>query len=141
MADDAMILRLENTARQFEELTSQSRPALSPCLSFCWCSDENPCSCFNDWKSSNEELEGANLLFQASLSSTRYLSLPQDRTEEFDCSLQKIRELEERLKVLMLPKDPNDERDVMVLPLPIARDLAYFSAKLEIRAGTGGDEV
>jgi len=33
--------------------------------------------------------------------------------------------LEEKLKVLLLPKDPNDERDVL----------------LEIRAGTGGDEA
>ena len=29
--------------------------------------------------------------------------------------MQKIQELEEKLKVLMLPKDPNDERDVMVI--------------------------
>ena len=34
-------------------------------------------------------------------------------------------QLEERLKFLLLPKDPNDERDVI----------------LEIRAGTGGDEA
>lgn len=34
-------------------------------------------------------------------------------------------ELEEKLKVLLLPKDPNDEKDVI----------------MEIRAGTGGDEA
>jgi len=34
-------------------------------------------------------------------------------------------DLEERLKILLLPKDPNDERNVL----------------LEIRAGTGGDEA
>jgi peptide chain release factor 1 len=34
-------------------------------------------------------------------------------------------ELEEELKVMLLPKDPNDERNVI----------------LEIRAGTGGDEA
>jgi len=34
-------------------------------------------------------------------------------------------ELEERLKILLLPKDPNDDRNVL----------------LEIRAGTGGDEA
>ena len=33
--------------------------------------------------------------------------------------------IEEELKVLLLPKDPNDEKNVM----------------LEIRAGTGGDEA
>jgi peptide chain release factor 1 len=36
-----------------------------------------------------------------------------------------LQELDERLKLLLLPKDPNDERNVM----------------LEIRAGTGGDEA
>ena len=36
-----------------------------------------------------------------------------------------IRELEEELKILLLPKDPNDEKNVIV----------------EIRAGAGGDEA
>jgi len=36
-----------------------------------------------------------------------------------------VLEIEEQLKVLLLPKDPNDEKDVV----------------LEIRAGTGGDEA
>ncbi|HWQ58014.1 MAG TPA: peptide chain release factor 1 [Clostridia bacterium] len=35
------------------------------------------------------------------------------------------KELEEKLRVMLLPKDPNDERDVMI----------------EIRAGTGGEEA
>ena len=38
---------------------------------------------------------------------------------------ERIVSLEEQLRVLLLPKDPNDERDVI----------------LEIRAGTGGDEA
>ena len=37
----------------------------------------------------------------------------------------KAAELEEKLKILLLPKDPNDERDVI----------------LEVRAGAGGDEA
>lgn len=37
----------------------------------------------------------------------------------------KLDELEERIKILLLPTDPNDNRNVM----------------LEIRAGTGGDEA
>ncbi len=39
--------------------------------------------------------------------------------------LQKEEELEQEIKILLLPKDPNDERDVF----------------LEIRAGAGGDEA
>ena len=36
-----------------------------------------------------------------------------------------LAQIEEELKILLLPKDPNDEKDVV----------------LEIRAGTGGDEA
>ena len=45
--------------------------------------------------------------------------------EEMPELRERIRSLEERLKILLLPKDPNDDRNVF----------------LEIRAGTGGDEA
>ncbi len=45
--------------------------------------------------------------------------------EEMPDLRERIRSLEERLKILLLPKDPNDDRNVF----------------LEIRAGTGGDEA
>lgn len=45
--------------------------------------------------------------------------------EEIPQLRQKLEELESKLKILLLPKDPNDERNVF----------------LEIRAGTGGEEA
>ena len=45
--------------------------------------------------------------------------------EEIPQLKEKIEELEQRLTILLLPKDPNDEKNVI----------------LEIRAGTGGDEA
>jgi peptide chain release factor 1 len=45
--------------------------------------------------------------------------------EELDKLQSRVGAVEEELKVLLLPKDPNDEKDVI----------------LEIRAGTGGDEA
>jgi peptide chain release factor 1 len=45
--------------------------------------------------------------------------------EELDQLQARVGGIEEELKVLLLPKDPNDEKDVI----------------LEIRAGTGGDEA
>jgi len=45
--------------------------------------------------------------------------------EELDKLEARMTAVEEELKVLLLPKDPNDEKDVI----------------LEIRAGTGGDEA
>lgn len=46
-------------------------------------------------------------------------------TEELASLEEKLPKVEEELKVLLLPKDPNDEKNVI----------------LEIRAGTGGDEA
>ena len=45
--------------------------------------------------------------------------------EELSDARKKIEELEQQLKILLLPKDPNDEKNVIV----------------EIRAGAGGDEA
>lgn len=46
-------------------------------------------------------------------------------TEELNALNEQLSTLEESLKILLLPKDPNDDKDVL----------------LEIRAGTGGDEA
>jgi peptide chain release factor 1 len=45
--------------------------------------------------------------------------------DEAERAAERARELEERLEILLLPKDPNDEKDVV----------------LEIRAGAGGEEA
>ena len=45
--------------------------------------------------------------------------------EELNVSRERITALEQELKILLLPKDPNDEKNVIV----------------EIRAGAGGDEA
>ena len=45
--------------------------------------------------------------------------------EELSESKKKVEELEHELKVLLLPKDPNDDKNII----------------LEIRAGAGGDEA
>ncbi len=45
--------------------------------------------------------------------------------EELNASKKRVEELEQELKILLLPKDPNDDKNVIV----------------EIRAGAGGDEA
>ena len=45
--------------------------------------------------------------------------------EEYDSSKEKIEHLSEEIKILLLPKDPNDDRNVII----------------EIRGGAGGDEA
>ena len=49
----------------------------------------------------------------------------EDMKEELNAAKKRIEELETELKILLLPKDPNDEKNVIV----------------EIRAGAGGDEA
>ena len=44
--------------------------------------------------------------------------------EELNDAKKSIEELEQKLKILLLPKDPNDDKNVIV----------------EIRAGAGGDQ-
>jgi len=45
--------------------------------------------------------------------------------EEFRCKNEEIAEFEEKLKIMLIPKDPNDNKNVIV----------------EIRSGTGGEEA
>ena len=45
--------------------------------------------------------------------------------EELSTAKKRVEELEHELKILLLPKDPNDDKNVIV----------------EIRAGAGGDEA
>lgn len=68
-----------------------------------------------------EDLDGAKELFDAA-DDADMKSMAQAEMSEIE---EKLPDAEEALKVLLLPKDPNDEKNVI----------------LEIRAGTGGDEA
>ena len=76
---------------------------------------------YREWKEIIKGLEGAKqLLVEADDPEMKQMAHEEERT------LEARRETTEReLKVLLLPKDPNDEKNVL----------------LEIRAGTGGDEA
>ena len=76
---------------------------------------------FREWRTIREELSGAReLLESADDEEMRELA----RLEVDDLSA-RLSKSEEDLRVLLLPRDPNDEKNVIV----------------EIRAGTGGDEA
>ena len=76
---------------------------------------------FRDWKSVKEELAGARELLDAS-DDEEMREMARVEIEELQTRLDRT---EEELRVLLLPSDPNDEKNVI----------------LEIRAGTGGDEA
>jgi len=75
---------------------------------------------YREWKKLTREVEGHRSLLESTDADVRDLA-----KEELPALRQRVEALEQRLKLLLLPKDPNDDRNVV----------------LEIRAGTGGDEA
>jgi len=76
---------------------------------------------FIEYTRLEEELEGAQELFEASDD----VEMREMARSEIKDIQEKMEELERQIKILLLPKDPNDDRNCM----------------LEIRAGTGGSEA
>jgi len=99
LADSARYQKLAKTHAEMEEIVAKYR----------------------EWKEIEKGLEGAKqLLLESTDAEMKQLAHEEQR------SLESRREVVEReLKFLLLPKDPNDEKNVIV----------------EIRAGTGGDEA
>jgi peptide chain release factor 1 len=75
---------------------------------------------FRDYENTGRQLDEAQQMLREGDEGLRELA-----KEEIPPLKEKIEQLEQRLMVLLLPKDPNDEKNVI----------------LEIRAGTGGDEA
>jgi peptide chain release factor 1 len=75
---------------------------------------------FRELKRVREEVRGNEALLADADPEMREMA-----RQELPASRARLAELEEKVKILLLPKDPNDERDVIV----------------EIRAGAGGDEA
>ncbi|MGE5568087.1 MAG: peptide chain release factor 1 [Rhodospirillales bacterium] len=104
MADPALIgdpekyRKIAKAARDLEEIVSKYR----------------------EWKTVRRNLEQARQMLEDSDPELRAMA-----EEEVARMTPEFARLEEELKILLLPKDPNDEKNVL----------------LEIRAGTGGDEA
>ena len=75
---------------------------------------------YRDWKRLSAEIEGHKALLEEADSEIRELA-----KAELPALREQLERLEAELKRLLLPRDPNDERNVI----------------LEIRAGTGGEEA
>jgi peptide chain release factor 1 len=76
---------------------------------------------YNEYKAAQESIkESLEILEEESDEDMRELA-----KEELSESKARVEELEEEIKILLIPKDPNDDKNVIV----------------EIRAGAGGDEA
>ncbi len=81
---------------------------------------EEVVTCFREWRKVHTDLEGSKGLLEDNDPEVRDLA-----QEEIEGLSQRATQLEDRLHLLLLPKDPLDEKNVI----------------LEIRAGTGGEEA
>ncbi|MGQ9635168.1 MAG: peptide chain release factor 1 [Bryobacteraceae bacterium] len=75
---------------------------------------------YREWKKADNDARQARQMLEDSEPELRHMA-----AEELARLEPELERLEQELKILLLPKDPNDEKNVV----------------LEIRAGTGGDEA
>jgi len=123
-----MLDKLEQIESRYEELTEglSSQELLSDPSAYAKAAKQHRSlgevvEKYREWKTLREELSGAReLLLSVDDEEMRELA-----RVEVDTLMARIEENESQLRLLLLPTDPNDEKNVI----------------LEIRAGTGGDEA
>src|SRR5579883_1893467 len=119
--------KLDDLERRFEELTAQmADPAIIADaaqyrkVSKAQSELTEVVAKYREWKTAHRNLEEARAMVNDPDADLRAMA-----QEEILRLEPQLAEIEQELKVLLLPKDPNDEKNVV----------------LEIRAGTGGDEA
>ena len=119
--------RLQQIEKRFEELTKQlADPAIMNDgdqyrkASKAYSDLADVVSKYREWKKASSELEQARAMASDTDPEMREIA-----SEEIVRLEPAITAIEDQLRILLLPKDPNDEKNVV----------------LEIRAGTGGDEA
>lgn len=129
MAESYLLDKLRSVEQTFEQLTRQladpdtaSDPTEFQRVAKARASLEETVETFSRWKVTQEELGEAQEILKGSATDPEMREIADLEVQELSES---IVNLEERLRVLLLPRDPNDDKNIM----------------LEIRAGTGGDEA
>jgi peptide chain release factor 1 len=129
MAEIYLLEKLKSVEQTFNELTRRladpdtaKNPDEYQKIAKSRSSLEEVVETYDTWKKAQEDLIGARQVLKEAQSDLELQQMAALEVEELE---QKIEELENRLKILLLPRDPNDDKNIM----------------LEIRAGTGGDEA
>ncbi|MFZ4641066.1 MAG: peptide chain release factor 1 [Nodosilinea sp.] len=129
MAEAYLIDKLNSVDQTFQELTRRladpdvaQDPDEFQRIAKSRSSLEETVIAYDDWKLTQQELAGAKEVYKEASGD---LELKAMASLEVEALEERLRGLESRLKVLLLPRDPNDDKNIM----------------LEIRAGTGGDEA
>lgn len=128
--DEYVAQKLENIKRTFDALTERlsdpdvaNDPKQVFSISKERSSIEETVQSYDEWK--DLEKERLSLLEMEKTTSNEDIDLKDMIKNEIRDIILKQNEKEQKITLLLLPKDPNDDRNVM----------------LEIRAGTGGDEA
>ena len=127
--DEGMLSRLDNIRRSYLALTERlgdpdvlaDSKLLQKVMSD-RAQSEDVVLVYEEYCGFQEELTGAIELFQDAGDDNELKEMARAEIKEIEPQMET---LEEKMKILLLPKDPNDDRNIM----------------LEIRAGTGGSEA
>ncbi|HEY9657336.1 MAG TPA: peptide chain release factor 1 [Allocoleopsis sp.] len=129
MAESYLLDKLKSVEQTFHELTRRladpdtaTNPSEFQRVAKARSALEETVETYENWKKAQQDLQGARQILKEAGSDAEMREIASLEVEELE---QKIEVLEQRLKVLLLPRDPNDDKNIM----------------LEIRAGTGGDEA
>ncbi len=129
MAETYLLEKLKSVEQTFHELTRRladpdiaTNPDELQRVAKARSSLEETVMTYDTWKQVGQELAGARVILKEANSDPEMREMANLEVEELEA---KLDHLENRLKILLLPRDPNDDKNIM----------------LEIRAGTGGDEA
>ncbi len=129
MAEAYLIEKLNSVEQTFQELTRKladpdvaQDPTEFQRIAKSRSSLEETVNVYADWKQTKDELAGAKEVYKESINDPDLREIASLEVEELE---ERLATLESKLKVLLLPRDPNDDKNIM----------------LEIRAGAGGDEA
>jgi peptide chain release factor 1 len=129
MAEQYLLDKLKSVDQTFHELTRRLAdpdvardPDEFQKIAKTRSSLEETVQTYEQWQKAQTDLKGAQEVYKESASDPEMREMAALEVSELEDA---ITDLEQRLKILLLPRDPNDDKNIM----------------LEIRAGTGGDEA
>lgn len=129
MAQSYLLEKLKSVAQTYNELTRRladpdiaTNPDELQQVAKARSSIEETVNTYEEWQKTQADFQGAKQVLKEAGGDQELREMAQLEVKELE---EKIQQLEMRLTILLLPRDPNDDRNIM----------------LEIRAGTGGDEA
>ncbi len=129
MAETYLLEKLHSVEQTFHELTRRlgdpdvaTNPDEVQRLAKARSSLEETVTTYQSWKDKQDELKGAKEVLKEANSDVEMREMAQMEIADLEAEIER---LEGKLKILLLPQDPNDDKNIM----------------LEIRSGTGGDEA